>query len=130
MTPRNPYIANRGYLSAYEAGWDANTNYIVTGDNLANQDVDVTINATAGKTYLIDAEVFALMESNCQFKVSGPDGQQSTFPCNTTNGSSPHQHLVYAYQATQSGEAQFVITAANALVAVFYSATVATVASQ
>jgi hypothetical protein len=125
LTPQAPYLEGQGYLEANQTpGWDAGNNLIFIGHNPSLQDVNVVVNATTGTTYLIDVSVAPSSPvTGCQFVVYGPDGQQSIYPCSATSG--VVQHLVFAYEATVSGEAWFSVTTANPSGGFFYAATIA-----
>lgn len=65
----------------------------------------VHLNAGAGRTYYIDVAVstFDPPVPGCQYEVRGPDGSTTTFSCKTG------QHLIFGYQAGDSGSGDFVV---------------------
>ena len=132
LTPQQPFVSGKGHLDLNGPAWcsalETGNGCPATGMLFFNpdpltSDVNVIIEATAGQTYLIDESVHASSPaSGCQLIVYGPDGQQSSFPC---KGGGKAQHIVFAYAATQTGEAWFSTTVQGAAGGLFYGAAIA-----
>ena len=109
LSPAHPVVSNVAGLDLLSpngttAVWfDANPPYIVlsSGPQGERPMVAMTMSGTAGKLYLIDANLYAF-GSNCQIVVQGPASDLQQFNC---QGSS--QHVLVAYQATTTGYASF-----------------------
>jgi hypothetical protein len=111
LTPFQPMIPGSGSLGFVDCSfysWEGN--FIVM--NMPSQSGIAVLlqTAVAGTTYVIDETVAQNLTGantpNCQATIQGPDGTTETSTC----GSGSYQHVVFAYQATETGSAMFYLT--------------------
>jgi hypothetical protein len=134
LTPRDPFIPNRGYLwfsfaFVHPASTEGPGGYAQSDLDAPMSFTGISVYGVPGRTYVIDVVV----EAHCHNNGLGGDGSCEPGPLQFTTGQGPDQpfvpnangHALFAFTATQGGWHQVTIRATEPRNNyVFFSATV------